>query len=146
DSRRIVFASDREGAFALYEKSSSGAGKDDLLLKTGNSTIPSDWSPDNRFLLYFEFHPRTRYDLWMLPLTGDRKPVPFLQTEFNELLGAISPNGKWIAYMSDESGRFEIYVQAFPQTGAKQRISQSGGMHPIWRSDGKELFYRRGDL
>jgi hypothetical protein len=87
--------------------------------------------------------------MWLLPdpggSPGDRKPIPFLQTEFNELRGAFSPDGKWIAYDSDESGRYEVYVQTFPVTGAKWQVSKGGGTHPKWRRDGKELLYLGAD-
>jgi Tol biopolymer transport system component len=149
DGNSIAFASNREGAFDLYRKRSNGIGQDELLLKTNNPKFSSDWSPDGRFLLYYEIHPKTKYDLWVLPdpggTPGDKKPIPFLQTEFNESSGAFSPDGKWIAYHSDESGRFEIYVQTFPATGAKRQVSKAGGSHAKWRRDGKELFYLDGD-
>jgi Tol biopolymer transport system component len=145
DGRSIVFSSNREGAFDLYRKISSGAGKDELLLKSDNLKWASDWSSDGRFLLYYEMSPKTKYDMWVLPLSGGKKPIPYLQTEFNEERGAFSPDGKWIAYQSDESRRFEVYVQTFPATGAKWQVSTSGGMHPKWRRDGKELFYLDAD-
>jgi hypothetical protein len=88
---------------------------------------------------------KTGYDLWVAPQFGDRKPFPYLQTQFNEDYGAFSPNGRWVAYMSDESGRNEIYVQAFPFSGAKFQISAGGGAEPNWRNDGTELFYRSSD-
>src|SRR5262249_41085338 len=116
DGRSIVFASNRENAYyQLYRKMSSGAGKEDLLLRTENIPYSSDWSPDGRFLLYHELNPKTKLDMWVLPdpggTPGDKKPVPFLQTNFNEYHGAFSPDGKWIAYQSDESGKYEVYVQ-----------------------------------
>ena len=148
DGRTIGFASNREGAYDVYRKISSGAGKDELLLKSAIPKFPSDWSPDGRFLLYYEINPKTKYDLWVLPdpggAPGDKKPIPFLRTEFNEILGAFSPDGKWIAYQSDESGNYEVYVQTFPSTGAKWQVSKGGGTHPRWRRDGKELFYLGG--
>ncbi len=145
DGSHIAFDSDRQGTSALYQKISSGAGKEELLLKSGNLKIASDWSPDGRFLLYHEIDPKTKDDLWLLPLSGDKKPIPFLRTEFNEQHGAFSPDGKWIAYASDESGKYEVYVQTFPATGAKWQISRSGGGHPKWRGDGEELFYLGAD-
>jgi eukaryotic-like serine/threonine-protein kinase len=145
DGRSIAFASNREGVYDLYRKLSSGAGKEELLLKSANVKRTSDWSPDGRFLLYHEQNLKTKYGLWLLPLSGDRKPIPFLQTEFNETHGAFAPDGKSIAYQSDESGKYEIYVQTFPATGAKWQISKTGGTHPKWRGDGKELFYQGAD-
>jgi Tol biopolymer transport system component/predicted Ser/Thr protein kinase len=149
DGRNIAFSSNREGVSNLYRKRSSGAGKDELLLKSGNNNFPTDWSPDGRFLLYTAPNPKTKGDLWVLPdpggTPGDKKPVPFLQTEFIEALGVFSPDGKWVAYQSDESGTFEIYVQTFPSTGAKWQVSKSGGTNAKWRRDGKELFYLSAD-
>jgi hypothetical protein len=87
----------------------------------------------------------TRNDLWVLPLFGDRKPVPYLQTEFQEGHGQFSPNGRWIAYHSTESGRYEAFVQSFPASAGKWQISTTGGYRPRWRRDGKELFYIAAD-
>ena len=92
-------------------------------------------------MLYHEQDPKTKYDLWVLPMEGERKPVVFLRTEFNERDGAFSPDGKWIAYNSDESGRPEVYVQPYPATGAKWRVSKDGGTRPRWRRDGKEIYW-----
>ncbi len=147
DGSSIVFASNRDGVFNLYRKSVSGGGNDELLLKSGATKYPIDFSPDGRFLLYDESNPKTKYDLMLLPdpggTPGGKKPIPFLQTEFNELNGAFSPDGKWIAYESDESGKYEIYVQPFPSTGTKRRVSTNGGRLAKWRGDGKELFFLR---
>ena len=149
DGRYIVFSSNREGVSNLYRKLSSGAGKDELLLKSGQNIFPTDWSPDGRFLLYTSPNPKTKVDLWVLPhpggTPGEKKPVPFLQTESVEALGVFSPDGKWVAYQSDESGTFEIYVQTFPSTGAKWQVSKSGGTIPKWPREGKELFYLGAD-
>ena len=102
---------------------------------------PEDWSSDGRFLLYFQNDPKTGYDLWVLPLFGERKPFPFVNTSFIERNGQFSPDGRWVAYESNESGRNEIYVQAFPGPGGKWQVSTGGGIEPRWRRDGKELFY-----
>ena len=102
---------------------------------------PIDWSPDGRFLLYRGSFPKHKFDLWLLPMAGDRKPVPFLQTPYNENLGQFSPDSNWMAYQADETGRYEIYVQHVPPNGAKFQISATGGTNPRWRRDGKELFY-----
>jgi Tol biopolymer transport system component len=145
DGARIVFASNREGAYNLYAKLSTGAGKEELLLKSDRSKFPTDWSSDGRFLLYNQVDPKTNFDLWVLPLSGDKKPIPFQQTEFNELDGTFSPDGKWIAYNSDASGQQEVYVQTFPASGGKWQISNGGGSRAKWRRDGKELFYLAAD-
>jgi Tol biopolymer transport system component/predicted Ser/Thr protein kinase len=141
DGSRIAFTSIRGGIYDLYWKVSSGAGQDELLLKSGESKYPDDWSADGKLLLYEQADPKTRVDLWVLPLQGERKPVPFLQTEFSERQGRFSPDGRWIAYSSDESGRYEVYVQPYPPTGAKWMISRDGGGRPEWRRDGKEIFF-----
>jgi eukaryotic-like serine/threonine-protein kinase len=104
-----------------------------------------DWSPDGKWVVYHEVGHDTASDIWLLPLTGDRKPVPYLQTPFDERSARFSPDGKWMAYESDESGRTEIYVQTFPASGAKYQISTLGGTDAQWRRDGKELFYIGAD-
>ena len=140
DGSRIVFASDREGPRHLYTKNANGAGKEELLLKIGANIIPMDWSPDGRFILYVVNDPNTKIDLWVLPLFGDQTPFPFLQTNANERLARFSPDGKWIAYVSDESGTNEIYVRTFPDSGGKWQVSTNGGYHLAWGHHG-ELFY-----
>jgi len=145
DSARVAFNSNREGNWNLYVKAVSGSGEE-LLLKSGDSKLPSDWSADERFLLYQAPGPSTtKWNLWVLPLTGDRKPVPVVHNEFNDLHGQFSPNGEWIAYDSDQSTRPEIYVQRFPTSGGGFEVSTQGGSHPRWRRDGKELFYLSPD-
>ena len=106
-----------------------------------------DWSADGRFLLYNDYDPKTSIDSWILPLFGDRKPFPFLQTPAMEMLARFSPDGRWIAYVSDETGRAEVFVRPFPGSrGGKWQISQGGGQQPAWQRDGKELFYIADDL
>ena len=141
DGARIVFSSNRGGNFDLYVKSSGGAGQEELLLKSGESKIPDDWSHDGRFILYRVQDPKTGSDMWVLPLEGDRKPQALLQMPFEELQGRFSPDGRWFAYTSNETGRHEVYVQGFPQSGGKWQISASGGVQPRWRCDGRELFF-----
>jgi Tol biopolymer transport system component len=141
DGAQIAFQSNRTGVSDLYVKSASGAGGDQVLLSTPEDKAPSDWSHDGRFLLYRNTGPKTGYDLWALPTTGDRKQFPVAETEFEERDGQFSPDGKWVAYQSNESGRFEIYVQPFPGPGGKWQVSTNGGAQVRWRPDGKELFY-----
>jgi Tol biopolymer transport system component len=102
------------------------------------------WSPDGQLLAYVEANPVTQEDIWILRLS-DRKQLPFLRTQFNENAPAFSPDGDWLAYVSDESGRFEVYVQPYPGPGAKYQISSEGGSEPAWNPNGKELFYRTGN-
>ena len=144
DDTRIVFSSQRSGAGDLYQKAASGTGSDELLFSSKNLKIPTDISPDGRYVLFFDLNPKTKWDLMVLSLP-DRKVTPFLQTEFDETLGMFSPDGHWVAYMSNESGRFEIYVQPFPGPGGKWQVSTAGGTAPVWRRDGKELFYLTPD-
>lgn len=142
DGSRIVFSSRRKGHLNLYEKASSGAGGEEVLFEDNLDKYPVSWSPDGRFVLYEAIGTSTGFDLSILPLSGDRKPIPFLNTKFNEAGGRFSPDGRWIAYVSDESGKNEVYVAPFPATGAKWQISTGGGNSPRWRRDGSEIFYR----
>jgi WD40 repeat protein len=150
DGQRIVFDLEKADAWGLYWKDVSGAGDEELLLKTGQRTIPTDWSSDGRFILFSQEDPKTKWDIWVLPLFGDRKPVPVLKTEFVEGLGVFSPDGRWIAYCSNESGRTEVYVRSFAEgsVGAKAStwpVSTAGGFWPRWRRDGKEIFFNAPD-
>ncbi len=146
DGSRVVFASNRDGPLNLYQKLSSGAGSEEPILKSSDRKYPSDWSLDGRFILYLQNSPNTQWDLWVLPLFGDRQPIPFLQTKFNERRGVFSPDARWIAYDSDESGSYQVCVQSFPP-GSKWQISSEvgssseGGSSLHWRRDGKELFF-----
>ena len=141
DGRHIIFSSGREGVSNLYRKDASGVGGEEVLLRTGEEKVPDDWSADGRFVVYEALGQKTKWDLWVLPISGDGQPSPFLQSEFNERQAQVSPDGKWIAYTSDESGTPEVYVQTFPNPGSKLRISTGGGSQPKWRRDGRELFY-----
>lgn len=151
DGSHIIFASTRETRDAdLYQKPASGAKNEELLLESSESKYPTSWSSDGRFLLYTAINPKTGRDLWVLPLEGDHKPIPFMITDFGETDGRFSPDMRWIAYVSDESGSDEIYVRGFSATSARPSsegegrwlISKGGGTGPRWRRDGKELFYR----
>jgi serine/threonine protein kinase len=141
DSSQIAFNSSKSGVLDIYAKPSSGAANEELLWKSDNSKGPHDWSADGRFILYGELDLKTNADLWILPLFGDRKPFPFLQTPFAESSGRFSPNGRWIAYNSNESGTNQVYVRPFPASGGQWMVSTNGGAQPRWRGDGKELFY-----
>ena len=140
DGSVIVFHSTRDGPLNLYQKAANGAGNEDALLRSENSKSPSDWSADGKFILYEEQNQRTGSDLWVLALSGEQKPFPFLQTNYVENQGQFSPNGKWVAYTSNESGTYQVYVRSFPSGGVWQ-ISDNGGGDPRWRHDGKELFF-----
>ena len=111
---------------------------------TSANKYPTDWSLDGRFILDQTLD-RAQRDLWVLPLFGDRTPRPLLQSEFNEEQGQLSPDGRWLAYISDKTGRWEVYVRSFPGLGDLRQISTAGGTHPRWRRDGKEIFYLAAD-
>jgi Tol biopolymer transport system component len=145
NASRVVFNARRKGPLDLYQKASNGVGPDEELLADSLDKVPLDWSPDGRFVLFAVMTANAGADLWVLPLFGDRKPVPFLQTPFSDTPARFSPDGRWIAYGSDESGRNEVYVAPFPRTGGKWQISTAGGYWPRWRRDGKELFYLAPD-
>jgi Tol biopolymer transport system component len=145
DGRRIVYEADRAGASDFYARQRSGTGADELLLSSNEQASLNDWSPDGRYVAYQMLSPKTKWDLWLLPLSGDRRPVPFLQTDANETTGRFSPDGKWMAYAADESGRSEVYVVPFPGPGGKWQVSSEGGAQPRWSRDGRELFYLAGD-
>ena len=145
DGSRIVWASNRGGSYQFYQKLASGAGQEELLLQSSNPIAPIDWSADGRYILYTQIDPKAKGDVWVLPLEGDRKPFPFLQTSSDEGSAVFSPDGRWIAYQSDESGSAEVYVQTFPASGGKWPVSTKGGRVPQWRRDGKELFYLSSD-
>jgi Tol biopolymer transport system component len=130
DGNRIVFSSlGKRGVFDLYEQAvtSKVSQVSQVLLANDQSKQVTDWSRDGRFLLYRASDPKMDWDIWALPLDGEQKPIPVVQTKFEERDGQFSPDGKWIAYQSDETGRFEIYVQPFPGPGEKKRISINGG-------------------
>jgi Tol biopolymer transport system component/tRNA A-37 threonylcarbamoyl transferase component Bud32 len=144
DDSRIYFLSMRSGGGDIYGKPSSGTGGDELAFSSSGVKAPASVSPDGRFLLFSALNPKTKWDLEVLSLP-DRKASAFLKTDFDENLGNFSPDGKWITYASNESGRFEVYVQPFPGPGGKWQISSSGGTMPVWRRDGKEIFYLGAD-
>ncbi len=142
DNGRIVFASGRHGPPTLFQKRIGDLGPDQLLVKGGDNH-PTDWSPDGRTIVYESLDDKTRNDLWLLSPDGHKSP--FLQSPSNETGGRISPDSKWMAYASDESGRDEIYVTSYPERHGATRISTDGGAQAEWRRDGKELFYRAPD-
>ncbi|MEX2300601.1 MAG: hypothetical protein WD733_06675, partial [Bryobacterales bacterium] len=152
DGTRLSFSSQRTGRLGLYQTDVGGAGEDETLLSETDARVTapagplSDWSQDGRFLLYGTVRSAgTRQDLWILPLEGDRKPFAYLATEFEEAAGRFAPDGRWVAYQSDESGRTEVYVRPFPAADRKWQISTEGGSLPVWSKDGRELYYLAPD-
>jgi serine/threonine protein kinase len=141
DGRWIAYACNRAGKFALCRKPSDGSGSEEVLLEgTDQIRYATDWSSDNKFLTYRE--PRQGvWAVWMLPLSGERKPYPFLQSQFTQLNARFSADAKWVAYCSNESGEFKVYVVPFPGPGGKWQVSAGSGCTARWRRDGKELFY-----
>jgi len=144
DGKRIAFASDKEGPQNLFWQLADGSGGMERLSTSEFLQIPSSFSPDGQLLAFYEVNPTTQRDLWVLRLS-DRKAQPFLRTRFSETAAQFSPDGRWLAYVSDESGRSEIYVQPYPGPGGKRLISTEGGTEPVWNVNGRELFYRSGD-
>ncbi len=141
DGSRIAFFSQGAGPRNLFWKAADGGGVEESLITSEHPQEPSSWSPDGKLLAFTDIDPDTGWDLWVLPLEGERKPQPFLKTSFFEAAAMFSPDGDWLAYTSDESGRYEVYVQPFPGPGGKRQISSGGGEQPVWARNGRELFY-----
>jgi serine/threonine protein kinase/Tol biopolymer transport system component len=152
DGKRIAFVSSKDGPQNAYWQLADGSGGLERLTSSTYANVPMSWSPDGKLLVFIEVNPTTGYDIWMMrmsdPLTSSgqiRKALPFLRTPFNESAPHFSPDGRWLAYVSDESGRWEVYVQPYPGPGGKWQISTEGGTEPLWNPRGRELFYRSGD-
>jgi serine/threonine protein kinase/Tol biopolymer transport system component len=146
DGTRISFQSGRVGLLDLYTKVVGSGGPDEVLFASKEAKNLDDWSPDGKYILFSTQSPTTARDVWAVPVDGaDRKPFPVAQTAAEETNGRFSPDGKWVAYQSDETGHFEVFVRPFPGAGSAVRVSTGGGGSPFWRHDGKELFYRTTD-
>jgi len=148
DGSRLVFGSSRsnsDGTTKIYEKSSTGAGTETVLPSGDVSSIPVHWSSDGKYILFSrqrQLRNTSSYDTWLLPLFGDRKPVPLLETGFDKFQARVSPNSNFVAYSTNESGTYQVVVQTFPDaSGGKWQISATGGVEPKWRRDGRELYY-----
>jgi Tol biopolymer transport system component len=144
DGKRLAFISNKEGPENIFWQLADGSGGLERLTTSDYTHVPHSWSPDGQLLAFVEVSPTTGWDIWVLRV-GDRKTQPFLRTPFNESVPRFSPDGRWLAYISNESGRFEIYVQPYPGPGGKWQISTEGGTEPAWNPNGRELFYRSGD-
>jgi Tol biopolymer transport system component len=145
DGKYIVFNSNRLGRGSLFTRASDGSGVDVPLVKseTDRFTVAS-WSRAN-VMIFNVFNDNNASDLWTLSMSGDRTPKVFLSSKHSELNGTFSPDGRWVAYQSDASGRYELLVRPFPNRDPPQTISRDGGMYPRWRGDGKELFFLSPD-
>jgi serine/threonine-protein kinase len=150
DGRRIAFSSTRadQARGNLYWQRADGTGKAERLTESKNPHFPRSWHPSGKLLAFEEANPQTNFDILILPLTGDEasgwrpgKPTIFLDSPFGEFDAAFSPDGRWLAYTSDESGRFEVYVRPFPGPGGKWQVSTAGGGWPTWSRSRRELFY-----
>ena len=141
DRARVAFSSNRSGSFDLYLKDASGAGEEQRLLAAGEDLQPCDWSRDGRHILFVRRAASTSWDIWALPMDGSGDAFPLVQTPFLDTRPSFSPDGRWFAYESDESGRSEIYVRQFPGPGGRWQVSTAGGSEPVWSADGREIFY-----
>jgi Tol biopolymer transport system component len=143
DGARIAYTSYGANGINILVKNSSGAGNAEPLLESDTPAQPSDWSRDGRYILFTTINTKRKgdVDIWALPLFGERKPFLYLQTQFNEVGGVFSPDGHWVAYVSDESGSNEVYLSPFPPGGGKWQVSQGGGVTPQWKHDGSALYY-----
>jgi Tol biopolymer transport system component len=154
DGTRILFRSNRRGLVEFWQKSAAGGGEEELTLSADaersagvgfTTNMPSDWSSDGLNLLCELSGSGSGSDIWILPLTGEKKLLKFFGTQYDEIQANFSPVGKLVAYSSNESGRFEVYVQTFPRSDRQWQVSTNGGSEPRWRRDGKEIYYLSGD-
>ena len=145
DGKRVTFGSNRRGSYDLYWKHADGSGTAELLVASDKRLVLGSWTPDAKLLVYSQTDPETQNDIWVLPVGEEGgEPRPFLRTQFSEGGPELSPDGRWLAYHSDETDRNEVYVQAFPEPSGKWLISTDGGVNPAWSPNGRELFYRDG--
>jgi Tol biopolymer transport system component len=144
DGTQLAFESDRAGVLNLFWQPVDGSGAAERLTTGQFNNFPSSFAPDGQTIAFIEITPDTGYDIWTLGL-GDRKVKPILKTQYNETTPQFSPDGRWLAYLSDESGRWEVYVQPYPGPGGKWQVSTQGGTEPVWNPAGGELFYRAGN-
>ena len=145
DGKRVAFPSDRSGVINIFWKAADGSGPEERLATSDNLQRAGSFSPDGRIMTISEVNPKTGSDIGVIPMEGDRKPRVFLATPFQESSALLSPDGHWISYVSDESGRLEVYVRPFPGPGGKWQVSTDGGSEVTWSPKGNELFYRTGN-
>jgi Tol biopolymer transport system component len=145
DGSRMLYYSDSPESQGLCVQPASGAGRSERILPSSTELVATDWTRDGRFVLYEISAEQNRQDVWVLSMNGERKAAPFLNGPYDETQARVSPDGHWLAYTSDESGRQEVYVQSFPEPGGKWQVSTQGGSDPVWGSDGRELMYLASD-
>jgi Tol biopolymer transport system component len=154
DGKRIAFRANRSGLNEIYQKDAGGSGSEQGLLladalreaKAGlTNCIPTDWSPDGQHIIFTNPNTLGGFDLWLLSLASGGKPAAFLSSPAEELHGNFSPDGRFVAYSSNESGRFEVYVRTFPLSDRRWQVSTQGGYEPRWRRDGREIYYLSED-
>jgi dipeptidyl aminopeptidase/acylaminoacyl peptidase len=141
----VTFVSTRNGLTSIYQKLSNGASPEEPLVSSPELKFNPQWPPDGQSIIYSQLNPKTNVDLYLLPLSGEKKSTSWLQTNFIDAQPRLSPNGRWIAYISNDTGQFQVYVDSFPAISAKVAISIGGGSQPQWRADGRELYYYAPD-
>ncbi|MGH9443957.1 MAG: protein kinase domain-containing protein [Thermoanaerobaculia bacterium] len=145
DGNFVLYSSDRKGSPSLFEKSASGTGAEKEIWSCGETVLASDWSRDGKFAAVNRLTPKNSWDIWIVPMDGSARPFPFVASPFVDVLPTFSPDGRYVVYMSNETGRFEIYVQQFPGPGGKWQVSANGGLEPHWSADGKTIYFRSLD-
>jgi len=145
DGQVMAYSSDRTATRSLFRQATDGSGRSEPIMEAPYPQDVTSWSRDGKWLAFTQRNPQTGADIWVLPLTGDRKARAFLATPFTEQTAAFSRDGRWLAYGSDESGREEVVVAAFPGPGPRKQVSTNGGGLPLFSADGQTLFYRQGD-
>jgi Tol biopolymer transport system component len=149
DDREVIWEGHRGGTLTIFRRRSDGADEPRKVRDWNRGGGVNDWSSDGKFVLYQSQEIKTGYDLWVLPMQGDTEPFPLVASEFEEIEGVLSPDGKWLAYCSTAAGQEEIYLQqldGWRRVGGPLRVSSGGGEQPKWRRDGAELFYLTGTM
>ncbi len=142
---RLTFSSTRNGAWNLFSQLADGSSEAERLATSEGTQSPGSWSPDGKTLVFQERHPETGQDVWSLSIDAGEAPKRLLHEPFDETSPRLSPDGGWMAYVSDESGQNEVFVRSFPGMAGKRQVSTEGGRYPLWNANGRELFYRDDD-
>jgi Tol biopolymer transport system component/tRNA A-37 threonylcarbamoyl transferase component Bud32 len=142
DGSRIIYASSRSGNNDIYQKASSGVGNEEAIFQSDQIEIPVHWARDGTYIVFSRTKPRGGNDTWLLEMSAEKKAVPFVESPFDKVHARVSPDGRWMAYASNDSGMYQVVVQSFPDpNGGKWQITAQGGVEPKWRRDGRELYY-----